>query len=105
MASYPPLKLSRLRDIGWTEWDPIGILAKGEIWDHHPAADEYDSYLLQVASRLRRDWSVADATEFLIWVASEHMGLSAAATTSARSRAEATAKAIKAYLETLPADP
>jgi hypothetical protein len=102
MASYPPLKLSHLRDIGWTEWDPIGILSEGESWEHHPAADEYDGYLLEVASRLRRDWSVADASDYLIWAASEHMGLGVASA-AARASAEATAKAIQAYLETLAA--
>lgn len=31
------------------QWDPIGLLPKGEIWDHKNFADEYDSYLLEVA--------------------------------------------------------
>ena len=41
------LKLSRLRDIRWSEWDPIGLLPKGEIWDHKNFADEYDSKYIQ----------------------------------------------------------
>jgi hypothetical protein len=102
MSSYPPLKLSRLRDIGWAEWDPIGILLPGEKWDHHPAAEEYDRYLLHAASNLRRDWSVSDATDYLMWVASEHMGLGHSKNAVARVRAEATAKAIKAYLDESP---
>jgi len=42
MSSYPPLKLSRLRDIGWREWDPIGLLPQGDAWESYPEfADEY----------------------------------------------------------------
>jgi hypothetical protein len=37
------VRLSRLRDIGWTEWDPIG-LCPPEGWEGIPAADEYDGY-------------------------------------------------------------
>jgi hypothetical protein len=99
MSSYPPLKLSRLRDIGWAEWDPIGILSPGKRWDHHPAADEYDRYLLEAASRLRRDWSISDAADYLMHIASEHMGLGLLMDGEARLRAETTAKAIKAYLD------
>ena len=29
----PPLSLSRLRDIGFSLWDPIGILRPGEPWE------------------------------------------------------------------------
>jgi len=97
MSSYPPLRLSRLRDIGWKEWDPIGLLPEGDTWESYPEfADEYDGYLLEAASRLRRDWSVSDATDYLMWVASERMGLGP--NSLARIRAEATANAIKAYV-------
>jgi hypothetical protein len=97
---FSPLKLSCLRDIGWTEWDPIGLLPAGHLWEDYPEfADEYDRYLLEVVSRLRRDWSVSDAAAYLLWVASEHMGLGKRAQ---QTNAEATAKAIKAYLDTVP---
>jgi hypothetical protein len=92
-----------LRDIGFTEWDPIGILSPGELWEHHPAADEYDRYLLEVASRLRRDWSISDAADYLVRIASEHMGLGHSDELSARTRADATVKAIKEYLDEQPA--
>jgi len=29
----PKIKLSRLRDIGWSKWDPIGLLGDGQQWD------------------------------------------------------------------------
>ena len=96
------LKLSRLRDIGWSEWDPIGLLPKGEIWDHQNFADEYDSYLLEVAGRLCRDWSMEDAAKFLVEVENIHMGLGVAP--SSRARAEATARSIKAYVDEIGGD-
>jgi len=27
----PEIKLSRLRDIGWSKWDPIGLLAVSDV--------------------------------------------------------------------------
>lgn len=99
MNSYPPLKLSRLRDIAWEEWDPIGLLPSGDKWESYPEfADEYDRYMLEAASRLRRDWSISDAADYLMWIASEHMGLGSPRDETSRVRAETTAKAIKAYL-------
>ncbi len=100
MNSYPPLKLSRLRDIGWTEWDPIGLLPKGDKWESRPEfADEYDRYLLHAASRLRRDWSISEAADYFMLIACEHMGLGPPKDSSARIRAEATAQAIKTYVD------
>jgi hypothetical protein len=96
MSDHPPLKLSDLRNIGWAEWDPIGLLAKGERWERQPFADEYDNYLLRVASELRRGWSVAQAVDFLMRVETERMGLGVKPTSHAR--AEATVIAIEAYL-------
>ena len=96
-----PIKISRLRDIGWSMWDPIGLLATGEPWEHKPFADEYDRYLIEAASRLRRDRNIEAATEFLMSIEREHMDLGTKATS--RTRAEAAAKAIRAYLDTLEA--
>lgn len=75
-ADYPPpIKVSVLRDIGWKEWDPIGLLAAGEIWDHQPFADEYDRYLLAVAGDFRRGGAFENAVEFFLKVEREIMGL------------------------------
>ncbi len=71
----PKIRLSRLRDIGWTLWDPIGLLEKGEAWDHKPNADEYDGYLLKAAGQLRRDAPAKEVVDFLIWAEAENMGL------------------------------
>lgn len=100
MSSRPPLKLSRLRDIGWKHWDPIGLLPEQGTWENHPEfSDEYDRYLFHAASKLRRDWSITDAVDYLMFIANEHMGLGPPSSPLARTRAEATAKAIKAYLD------
>ena len=96
MSQSPPLKLSVLRDIGWQHWDPIGILAAGETWAEHPAADEYDQYLIAVAGGLRRGWTRARSIEKLL-SATEDMGLSSGV--AATARAEATVDAVQAYLD------
>jgi hypothetical protein len=44
------IQLSRLRAIGWSTWDPIGIRDPCENEDG--CVDEYDSYLLHVVSTL-----------------------------------------------------
>ncbi len=50
----PKIKLSRLRDIGWSLWDLIGLLKSGQRWEDdecRPFANEYDAYLLNAAGR------------------------------------------------------
>ncbi|WP_417669421.1 hypothetical protein [Roseibium sp.] len=74
----PKIKLSRLRDIGWSLWDPIGLLDTGKSWeddDCRPFADEYDSYLIEAAGKLRRGVPDADVATFLVKIEAEHMGL------------------------------
>ena len=74
----PKLKLSRLRDIGWSVWDPIGLLGPDQKWtdeDCLPFADEYDSYLIQAAGRLRRGEAASDVASYLAKIEVEHMGL------------------------------
>jgi hypothetical protein len=92
--------LSRLRDIGFRDWDPIGLLADGEPWKDHPAADEYDPYLLDLVARLARGAGEAEAVDFLIGIESGHMGLGTTART--RERAAATVRSVRDYLAGLP---
>lgn len=94
MPDPKTLNLSRLRDIGWSSWDPIGLLALGADWRNEPFADEYDSYLIEAASGLRNGWPVEKVTDYLLSIASDHMGLSDVS----RPAAEATAKAVAEYL-------
>lgn len=93
--SEPKVKLSKLRDIGWQLWDPIGMLSPQENWDH-PAnqafANEYDTYLIYAASQLRRGTPREQIVEYLCNIETNHMGLSER--TDRRNRAEAVVDAI-----------
>lgn len=105
MASYPVVQLSRLREIGWALWDPIGLRQiSGDDWrDGGACADEYDDYLLQVVSRLRRGESHEAIAGYLEETETDRMGLNR--TFNITKRAEATVAAISDYLMTLPPGP
>jgi hypothetical protein len=90
----PNIQLSRLRDIGWELWDPIGLQVVRDQCD-----DEYDRYLLEVVARLERGDATQSVANYLVTMAGENMGLGQSP--SALIRASATVAAIKAYLETL----
>lgn len=97
----PRVKLSRLRDIGWKLWDPIGLLASSDQiksrWeddDNLHFADEYDSYLISAASQLRRGACREQVIKYLIDIETKHMALRENATT--QERAEAVVDAILA---------
>lgn len=99
MTRTPKIKLSKLRDIGWDLWDPIGLLhgiAVGKWTDeeNQPFADEYDSYLLKAASDLRQGVPPSRVVDYLVKIETQHMGLSERSTT--RSRAEAVVAAVLA---------
>lgn len=99
MTSHPVVQLSRLREIGWSLWDPVG-LGHG---DGGLCADEYDSYLLQVVSRLRRGETHDAVAAYLEEMEISHLGLSRAFNTD--MRAAATVAAISDYLMTFPPGP
>ena len=90
----PNIQLSRLRDIGWELWDPIGLRDVRDQCD-----DEYDKYLLEVVARLERGDATESVANYLVTMASENMGLGQSP--SALTRASATVAVIKAYHETL----
>lgn len=95
MITRPTFELSRLREIGWSKWDPIGVGGPDNGWP----ADEYDSYLLQAAGQLwqgKTDEAVAD---YLVTAETDHMGLTPAS--GVQARALDVAKAIREYVETL----
>lgn len=89
----PRLRLSRLRTLGWTLWDPIGLLDKGETWMGKPFADEYDSYLRYAAALSRRGASTNEITAYLVNIEAVHMGLGE--TPDAHRRAERVVQAIQ----------
>ena|SRR5690349_8340484 len=97
MALGPPVQLSRLRDIGFAAWDPIGVIDQGQPWKDHPAADEYDAYLLEAVGRLHRGGGEV-AIDYLLWVEREHIGVERP---DARERALATVRSLQEYLASL----
>jgi hypothetical protein len=70
MTTRPTFKLSRLREIGWSRWDPIGLTGIENTPD-----DEYDSYLLQAAGRLWNGASEEEVTDYVVTIEIEYMGL------------------------------
>lgn len=101
MSSYPKIQLSRLRQIGWDHWDPIGIRSfDTDDWKEN-AADEYDSYLIQVVSKLHRGETTEDVVAYLDWIGSDYMGLGPVTDEDHRASV-ATVEAILGYLKTLP---
>ena len=97
--SYPKIKLSEVRRIGWQYWDPIG-LSDGSEFGPANCADEYDSYLLTVVSMLCRGATRDQAVDYLNFIASEHIGMPVE---SASSRS--TVNALAEYLAQLPKKP
>ena len=78
LSPQPRIRLSRLRDIGWSVWDPIGLLRADQDWqdaERLPFANEYDTYLLQAAGRLGRGDAAADVARYLATIQVEYMGL------------------------------
>lgn len=105
MSALPKVKLSRLREISWSLWDPIGLreLSDGEWQDGGGCADEYDGYLLQVVGRLRRGDPAAEVAAYLEDTEVGHIGLTRSPSTSLR--ATATVEAIRDYLTTIEPGP
>ncbi|MBA3527384.1 MAG: hypothetical protein H0T82_10770 [Sphingomonas sp.] len=95
MTTRPTFQLSRLREIGWAKWDPIGVGGP----DHGWPADEYDTYLLEAAGRLWNAGSDEEVAEYLIKIETEYMGL--AAVPGIRPRALGVVRAMREYVETL----
>ncbi|SPF75446.1 hypothetical protein ALP8811_00434 [Aliiroseovarius pelagivivens] len=93
---HPKIDLSRLRDIGWRLWDPIGLMSDGENWnddEYLSFVDEYDTYLMNAAGQLRRGASDAEVVSYLVKVETEFMGLNQAP--GVRARAETVVEEIR----------
>lgn len=93
----PSMKLSVVRDIGWDLWDPIRLNGCEGGWRRSSAADEYDRYLMRVASGLESGEPDEALVGYLVSIETGHMGLTDM--TAARSRAEATVAAIREQIE------
>ena len=75
MAKHPKVRLSRLREIGWSVWDPIGLLDEGVSWESQTYADEYDSYLVRAAGMIRRLEPKEDVIDYLVSIVIDYMGM------------------------------
>lgn len=85
----PKIRLSRLRDIGWSIWDPMGLLGDGQAWDDDdclPFADEYDGYLVHAAGQLRRGAADDTVVDYLVDIEANRMGLGRTRGAVARAR-------------------
>ena len=106
-SGHPRMKLSRLRDIGWTIWDPIGLLPPNVSWSDeecHSFADEYDTYLLRAAGKLQNGDSQDEVVAYLTEIEEDHMGLGHSTLASDRLKAVVAAIAADDELWTWPDD-
>src|SRR5436305_603370 len=97
MSSRQPLKLSLLRDIGWSRWDPLRLNGSWGGWQHNNGADEYDRYMLRVAGGLQSGEPDGVLVDYLVSIETRHMGLPNSS--GARTRAGATVAAVREQLE------
>lgn len=82
--------LSRLRDIGWSLWDPIGLMPEGWSWRDDNVTgfeDEYDSYLKNAAAQLREGVPEAEVVNYLANVEIDRMSLGERPDTLVRAKA------------------
>jgi hypothetical protein len=67
------IDIDLLREIGWTHWDPIGLLRPGQDWREASFKDEYDSYLRRVVKKVLAGESEGRIAAYLIGVACHAM--------------------------------
>ncbi len=70
---HPDINIDRLRDIGWSLWDPIGLLGLTGGWKGEPYEDEYDRYLNNAAQMLKNGCSVGEVADYLFLIQSQYM--------------------------------
>jgi len=99
MPEVSSIKLSVLRDIGWGNWDPIGLSGSEGGWRRSHAADEYDRHMRRVADGLQNGESVEALVDYLVSIETRHMGL--AETPATRMRAIATVSKLGEHLASI----
>ena len=97
MPKRPKFKLSRLREIAWTVWDPIGLREIVGGWEGSDAADEYDGYMLKVVGLLVNGGRHEEAVESLLRSEDDIMGMGVRP--GMRERASKTVEAVSDYLK------
>ena len=94
MSKHPKINLQRLREIGWSIWDPLGLSEEAEEWQGEAFADEYDSYLLKAAGMVRNGKEDREIIAYLVRSEADDMGMGDSMT--ARLHAHQLVKAIRA---------
>jgi hypothetical protein len=89
------IDLNRLREIGWTTWDPIAFMRNQKTWIGQPFENEYDHYLIHVADRIVAGADDEELVSYLVRVECEDMYDGAIETEACRTRAAATIATIK----------
>jgi hypothetical protein len=69
------IDVNRLREIGWSKWDPIGLSNTEGSWKAQPFEDEYDTYLIKAAGMLRNGSDPSEVVNYLHHIETVHMGL------------------------------
>ncbi|WP_037316223.1 hypothetical protein [Ruegeria halocynthiae] len=75
---HPKINIERLREIGWSLWDPIGLNYTMGGWKGQPFEDEYDTYLVKAVEILRNQLDANEVGDYLFFIETEHMGLAPA---------------------------
>lgn len=100
MERYPHVQLSHIRQIGWTEWNPLGLcLPDKQAWRHVNIA-EYDNHLMHVVCLLTKGSPRSDAVAYLEQVAREYPP-PAGSNTDRHHAAVRTVRAIADYLRSV----
>ena len=69
-----------LREIGWSEWDPLGLST-----ERAHCEDEYDSYLLAASGKLSNGIPMDRVVAYLVRIETVHMGMSGSETAHSRA--------------------
>jgi hypothetical protein len=96
------LDLNRLREIGFSIWDPIQLMRDRTTWVGTKFQNEYDYYLIRVADRLGAGDDDAELVAYLVGVECVDMEVGTAAVSAPRARA--TVAAIKAHVNDTPTE-
>jgi hypothetical protein len=91
MNSRSTLQLSKLREIGWQHWDPLGLRGS-----EHTSPDEYDTFLIHAAGRLWDGAAEQDVTDYLLKAETDSMAINVAP--ESRRRARLVVAALSAYV-------
>ena len=75
MTKVKPDNITALRELGWSLWDPIEILATKSTWRGTGFEDEYDTYLIEMQNMAKSGLQVEDLALYAINIIDERMEL------------------------------